>query len=63
MGEKAMKKTYNSPKSELTIFTAEENLATSWNALIGNLYKADSGTLDNPSAMDFTLPDNPEGNF
>lgn len=56
-----MKKTYVAPESELTCFVADQTLATEWNTMLGKLYKA--GTVDDPSAMDFTLPNNPEGDF
>lgn len=55
-----MKKVYEAPRSELMLVVAQETVTAQWDAICGRMY---NGSLDNPSSVDFTLPENPEGDF
>ena len=56
-----MRKFYSSPEAELICFAADEKIAAMWDAVQGSLLNA--GALEDPSAVDFEIPGNPEGNF
>lgn len=58
-----MKSVYVSPELEVICFAADEKLATEWDTYTSKLFGSSAGSLDGTSAVDFTIPENPEGEF